>query len=308
MTGARIGELSARISRCTDLETSVEVALCGLAELFGYDHSLLLLLDEDGTRLYMIGSYGYDTSGIGSEVVVGEGVIGMAAARAAPMRVGNLRQLRKYSRATRRSYAEASGEGPGREIPLPGLAHAESQLAVPAMALGQLLGVLAVESHRGMAFGADDEGWLTVVGGLVASAIEINATSPPVDGAATPITRRHATSEHGSQVARVRFYSVDGSAFLDGDYLIKGVAGRILWSLLNTHVREGRSEFTNREVRLDPQLELPAFRDNLEGRLLLLQRRLEERTAPIRIQKTGRGRFRLLVTSDLQLEASGIES
>ena len=33
----------------------------------------------------------------------------------------------------------------------------------------------------------------------------------------------------------VRFFPVDVSTFLDGDYLIKGVAGRILWSLLLQH-------------------------------------------------------------------------
>ena len=101
----------------------------------------------------------------------------------------------------------------------------------------------------------------------------------------------------------VRHFAVDGSTFLDGEYLIKGVAGKLLWSLLRQHQTEGRTEFTNREVRLDPTLDLPDFRDNFESRLILLKRRLDERDALIRIAKTGRGRFRLLVDATLLLEA-----
>ena len=108
-----------------------------------------------------------------------------------------------------------------------------------------------------------------------------------------------------SDPVEVRYYPRDGSVFLDTHYLIKGVAGRILWSLLQAHESEGRTEFSNREVRLDPSLELPEFRDNFESRLILLKRRLDERAAPIRIDKTGRGRFRLMVLTPLALEASG---
>ncbi len=65
-------------------------------------------------------------------------------------------------------------------------------------------------------------------------------------------------------------------------------------------------DFTNREVHVDSSLELPEFRGNFESRLVLLKRRLAERNAPLRIDKTGRGRFRPAVRADLLLAAISV--
>jgi hypothetical protein len=90
--------------------------------------------------------------------------------------------------------------------------------------------------------------------------------------------------------------------FIDHDYLIKGVAGAIFWKLVRDYAHHGRTEFSNRELRLAPDIRLPDAAENLEARLILLQRRLTERCDFLRIEKTGRGRFRLAVARPLALE------
>ena len=294
---AGLAELSRRLGRCPDLDTLVDTAVTSVGELLGYEHAVLLLADETGERLFTIAAHGFTGEGIGSEVVVGEGAVGVAAARRTATRVGNLRQMSKYSESVRRS---AAGIGPGHELPVPRLPEVQSRLAVPALALGGLVGVLVVESTNAAAFTDDDEAVLTVVATMVAAAVEVErAQEADGEGERGP-ARRPLTPE--GPVHHVRHFAVDGSTFLDGEYLIKGVAGRILWALLGHHERDGRIDFTNREVRLDPSLELPEYRDNLESRLILLKRRLDEREAPVRIEKTGRGRFRLVVEGRLHLE------
>jgi hypothetical protein len=288
------------MSRCPDLSTLVSTTVEGLAEVFGYEHSLLLLLDEQGTTLYTIASRGFDEEHVGAEVPMGEGQIGIAAQRCEISRIDGINQLRKYSHSIRREY-ESSGVQ-ARQIPMPGLEHAQSRIVVPAVAHGELVGVLVAESENVAAFDVVDDHVLGIAASLVANAVESarDADREPDEPVPAVVSTPASSAPSGSVV--VRCFASDASTFFDGDYLIKGVAGRILWSLLSQYVATGRTEFTNRELRLDPTLELPGFKDNLESRLLLLKRRLDERHAPVRIEKTARGRFRILVSTQLRLE------
>lgn len=297
----QLGELCARISRCTDLDALLQVTVEGLDELLGYPHSQILLLDETSTRLFTIASHGYPDQGVGAEVEMGTGIIGSAAERCAPINNHNLNQMTRYAHSVRKSYEESGYVGPGRSVPLAGLALPGSQLAVPALALGQLVGVLFVESELASHFSTADMAMLTTVGALVASSIESLRSDAGAPALPDDVASGGPPPAEGSPM-HVKFFADDGSTFLDGEYLIKGVAGKLLWSMLRQYQAGGRTEFTNREMRLDPTLELPDFRDNFESRLILLKRRLDERDSLIRIHKTGRGQFRLAVASTLRLE------
>ena len=185
------------------------------------------------------------------------------------------------------------------EIPFPGLDAPESQIAVPIVCGDGTVGVLFGESREPLRFRQDDEDALALVADRLAAlipAVQQNEDAPEPEAAG-------ATA--GQAPIVVRHYAADDSVFLGHDYLIKGVAGAIFWKLVREHLEAGRVEFTNRELRLDPALRLPEHAENLEARLLLLQRRLRERESPIRIEKAGRGRLRLGVPAPLTLEEIG---
>jgi adenylate cyclase len=279
-----------QIARCTELAALLDVTLSSLDAQLDIHHAMILMADVPGERLYTVASRGYPTSGIGSEIPFGHGVIGVAARERTPIRINYMTTDYAYGRAIRES-ALASGlaDRLETEIPLPGLPASHSQLAVPISAGGRLAGMSRRKpaDHR---FGYDDEDALAAIAAQLGLAMqhlqaaEGHDEAPREPARAAPIT--------GTAIA-VRHYAANDSVFLGDDYLIKGVAGAILWKLLRDYTRDQRTDFTNRELRLDPTIRLPDIADNLEARLVLLQRRLLERSPHLRIEKTGRGRFRL---------------
>jgi hypothetical protein len=205
------------------------------------------------------------------------------------VRVGNLARQLLYARAAR-----ATVERSATEIPLPGLADLQSQLAMPLVAGGRLLGVLCLQSATPGRFQALDEQMMTIVGRQLAAAMLALGADPAIE----PDDRPAAAAD----TIRVRHFAADDSVFVDDRYLIKGVAGRILWHLLRAFTDRGRGEFSNKELRVDPAIGLSGYRDNLEARLVLLRKRLEEHGPHLRLVPTARGRFRLVVHRPLALE------
>ncbi len=170
---------------------------------------------------------------------------------------------------------------------------------MPILAGDRLIGVLFAESVDPGRYGYDEEDALVVLAthiGLTAQSCDGVAEAP--DEADVPAPR---TSPPKGQSLKIRRFAENDSIFVDGDYLIKGVAGAIFWRLVRGFVDERRTDYSNRELRLDPAIHLPDISENLEARLILLQRRLEERCPGLRIEKTGRGRFRLNVLRPLEL-------
>lgn len=149
-----------------------------------------------------------------------------------------------------------------------------------------------------MQFGFEDEDVLVAMAGHLGAAIDLMQSAAEPQEA--PAIEPQPAVAQGSAL-QIRHYRANDSVFIGDDYLIKGVAGAIFWKLARDFAEQGRTAFSNRELRLDPGLGLPDVTDNLEARLLLLQRRLKEHGPLIRIEKTGRGRFQLVVQRPLEL-------
>ena len=171
---------------------------------------------------------------------------------------------------------------------------------MPILADGNLLGVLHCESPHDNRFTYEDEDALAAVCDCLGLAARLLHQGTD-HGDDRPPDRTAASAAAGTPVS-VRRYAANDSVFIGEDYLIKGVAGAVFWRLLSDYTTAGRTEFTNRELRLDPRLRLPDICDNLEARLILLQRRLAERCDFLSIEKTGRGRFHLRVARAVELE------
>ena len=299
--------LALRLHDAESLEGLLDSILVALDESFGFKHSMILMPTEVDGELVTIATRGYPENGVGSESRHGEGLAGLVAEARKPIRISGLMRGILYALAMHHQSSDPANVIIGRKIPLPGLASPESQLGIPLLVRGELVGVLCLESEVPYRFHEEDKQSIEVLGNFVAIAIQ-NMQLHERSAAETTGEAASQSDEAGARVDaplagrhEVTYYQADECVLVDGEYLIRSLPARILWKLLTMHRDTGRTEFTNRELRLDKSLNLPEWKDNLESRLLLLRRRLEQKCPTIRITPSGRGRFVLELCRDVAL-------
>lgn len=293
--------LTERLGRCDDLDTLLSTALEALADLFGHRHSFVMFPDEEGRRLYTGASHGFEPSGVGSEVMVGEGILGVSASRRSAVRITNVKLEMLLVRAVRSGLELGGGaDSLDKEIALPGLTNVQSQLVVPLLFRNTLLGVLCLQDTAPGRFLEADERVMQIVARHLAASMA--NTRLPASAEHNVAAVQSADGATAARQAVITHYASDDSIFIDNAYLTKSMPGRLFWKMLQAFVGTGRSAFTNKEIRLDASMGLPDIKDNLETRLILLRRRLDERCEFVKLIPAGRGRLQLDVRRSLTLE------
>ncbi len=273
----------------SEAERIIDDLLGAVAEILGCSHALVLLRDAHRACLVTMGSIGYDRSGLGSEVAETDGLIGTAARTGQTVKVNDMSRVRRLGDAIARDSETSEDEE--RTVAFPALATPMSQIAVPICARGQLLGILFAESRDRMAFGDEDEAALEMLAGHAGHAL--NAIEEPAAASDAPSLPPPEGQAADGPMISIAHYAFDDSIFVDDAYIVKGVAGALLRQIIEWHFEGGRTDFSNRELRLALAARMPDIKDNLETRLLLLRRRLDEKSAPLRIIRIARGQIRL---------------
>ena len=297
LSDVRLPALAAAIAELEheeDLEGIVEALLRNACALLACRHAQFLVPEGERDCFVTIGSVGYEPSGIGSEISPVDGLIGMAVATGRVAKIADTSRYRRFGEAI--VATDDNEEEARRRISRPSFGNARSQVAVPLRNDKKTVGVLILESERVAAFTVDGEAALDMLALAAARRLRSSerlARSPKAESFSTEATV--PSRSVGGDLIRVVHHRFDDSIFIDGLYVVKGVAGAIFQRMLEWNGDDGRVDFSNRELRLALAARMPDFKDNLEARLLLLRRRLDEKSSKLRLIKIGRGRLRLLV-------------
>lgn len=144
-------DIGRELAALTDLDVILNRLLEVSRDVFFLENAIIRLLDASGTRLETVASYGYRPVVADQPIPLGEGIMGKAARYARPYLVRNLTESADY---------------------IPGIEEARSELAVPLIARGRVIGVFNVESPRAEAFTAEDSDMLSILAGQAAIAID----------------------------------------------------------------------------------------------------------------------------------------
>lgn len=100
-----------------------------------------------------------------------------------------------------------------------------------------------------------------------------------------------------------RYFPADETLTLNESHFTKGIPAKILRFLLEAYLKDGKCEFEYRELKRLFEISLGQKNSNFEVRFYRLVEKPGMEDAGLRIEKTGRGKFRLNVSGRLQLHS-----
>jgi phosphoserine phosphatase RsbU/P len=151
-TLAILAEISQEINASLNLDEVLPNAAALIKRLIDYEVFAVLLPEEGTEQLYFRFAIGHRPEVVDHwRIPMGEGIIGAAAATGQAIRVGDVRADSRYLNA---------------------LEGVRSELAVPLIVRGRVIGVLDIESRQPDYFTRDQQNILTLVASRIGTAIE----------------------------------------------------------------------------------------------------------------------------------------
>ncbi|MGB0037119.1 MAG: GAF domain-containing SpoIIE family protein phosphatase [Candidatus Acidiferrales bacterium] len=151
-TLAILAEISQEINASLNLDEVLPRAAAQIKRLIDYEVFAILLPDESSNQLYFRFAIGHRPEVVEHwRIPIAEGIIGSAASTGHAIRVGDVREDPRYLNA---------------------LDAVRSELAVPLIVRGRVIGVLDIESSQVDYFTTDQQNILTLVASRIGTAIE----------------------------------------------------------------------------------------------------------------------------------------
>ncbi|HUJ31328.1 MAG TPA: SpoIIE family protein phosphatase [Candidatus Acidoferrum sp.] len=151
-TLATLAEISRDINASLDLDEVLGTAAAQIKRLIDYEIFAVFLREENTDELYFRFAIGHRPEVVEHwRIPFGDGIIGAAASTGSPVRVGDVRKDPRYLNA---------------------LDSVRSELAVPLVVRGRVIGVLDIESSQVDYFTPDQQNILTLVASRIGTAIE----------------------------------------------------------------------------------------------------------------------------------------
>ncbi|HEY1079321.1 MAG TPA: pyridoxamine 5'-phosphate oxidase family protein, partial [Bdellovibrio sp.] len=160
--------ISDKINELTSLEDVFDQSMQILNRYLGWTHMILLLAEPDQRTLITHSSFGYPVGGVGAEVKLGEGLIGICGQHRRVLQVGAIGESLRYAKAIKQGAAEKDLIA---KISLPGLVNPASQIAAPLMLQNEFMGVFMIESETQNFWGLKGKLVLSTIANILALAI-----------------------------------------------------------------------------------------------------------------------------------------